>query len=217
MALMQAQAGSRVKTFTIGSQDSQYSEAKEAKAVAQHLGTDHTELYVSPGDALAIIPRMPEIYDEPFADSSQIPTFLVSQLARRSVTVALSGDGGDEVFGGYNRYLWGRAIWRHTAWMPQRVRAATATAITCVSPERWDRVFGAVASLLPERFRQRGSGREIAQDRGLPCEGESGGGVSHASLRLERQLVSGLEGERTSDGLELASPLGVVSQIPASS
>ena len=161
VALMQAQAGSRVKTFTIGSQDSQYSEAKEAKSVAQHLGTDHTELYVSPGDALTIIPRMPEIYDEPFADSSQIPTFLVSELARRSVTVALSGDGGDEVFGGYNRYLWGRAIWRHTAWMPQRVKAATANAITCVSPERWDRVFGAVASLLPERFRQRAPGEKL--------------------------------------------------------
>ena len=161
VALMQSQAGRRVKTFTIGSQDSQYSEAKEAKAVAQHLGTDHTELYVSSKEALTIIPRLPQIYDEPFADSSQIPTFLVSQLARRSVTVALSGDGGDEVFGGYNRYFWGRAIWRHTAWMPQRVRAAAAAAITCVSPERWDRVFGAVASLLPERFRQRAPGEKL--------------------------------------------------------
>src|SRR5271166_6117837 len=161
VALMQAHSKSLVKTFTICSRDSQYNEAKEAQAVAHHLGTDHTELYVSPRDALAIIPRMPEIYDEPFADSSQIPTCLVSGLARRSVTVALSGDGGDEVFGGYNRYLWGRAIWRHTGWMPQRVRAATAAAITCVSPERWDRVFGAIASLLPARFHQKAPGEKL--------------------------------------------------------
>ncbi len=161
VALMQAQSGTLVKTFTIGFQDSQYSEAKEARAVARHLGTDHTEMYVSPRDALAIIPRIPEVYDEPFADASQIPTFLVSQLARRSVTVALSGDGGDEVFGGYNRYLWGRAIWRHIGWMPQGVRAAAAAAMTAISPERWDRVFGAVTSLLPARFQERGPGEKL--------------------------------------------------------
>jgi asparagine synthase (glutamine-hydrolysing) len=139
---MQAQSTDPVKTFTIGFEDSAYDESKDAAAVARHLGTDHTELIVSPEEAQAVIPRLPEIYDEPFADSSQIPTFLVSLLARRHVTVSLSGDGGDEVFGGYNRYSYGPRVWNRVRHIPRVVREPVGSAISSVSPSAWDRALG---------------------------------------------------------------------------
>ena len=138
VALMQAQSDRPVKTFTIGFDDADFNEAEHAKAVARHLGTEHTELYVSPEEALAVIPLLPELYDEPFSDSSQIPTFLVSKMARQHVTVALSGDGGDELFGGYNRYFSGQSIWRKMERFPSWIRRGAASAIQMVAPTKWD-------------------------------------------------------------------------------
>ena len=112
LALMQAQSTRPVKSFTIGFDEAGHDEARYAKQVAEHLGTDHTELYVAPDRALAVLPRLASWYDEPFADSSQIPTYLVSEMTRRDVTVALSGDGGDEVFAGYNRHVSAPVLWR---------------------------------------------------------------------------------------------------------
>lgn len=152
VALMQAQSRRAVKTFTIGFQEKGFDEAVHAKAVADHLQTQHTELYVTPEEARGVIPRLPILYDEPFGDSSQIPTFLVSQLARREVTVALSGDGGDEVFGGYNRYFWARRIWRLLRVLPFPFRARLAGAIERRSPSAWDGSFETLGRLLPRQM-----------------------------------------------------------------
>jgi asparagine synthase (glutamine-hydrolysing) len=161
VALMQAQSSQQVQTFTIGFNEEGYNEAEHAKAVARHLGTDHTELYVTSQEAMDVIPRLATLYDEPFADSSQIPTFLVSQLARRSVTVSLSGDGGDELFAGYNRYFWGRNIWRRVGWIPHRLRGAAAAGLTALSPQTWNRLFDAAGPLLPAGLRQRMPGDKL--------------------------------------------------------
>lgn len=137
-ALMQAQSSRPIQTFTIGFHEHEFDEAPYARAVARHLGTDHTEVYLTSADALAVIPRLPTMFDEPFADSSQIPTFLVSQVARRSVTVALSGDGGDELFCGYERYFRWRRLWRTMGLMPHGVRQLLARTIDSLSPARRD-------------------------------------------------------------------------------
>jgi len=161
VALMQAQSARPVKTFTIGFHEAAYNEAECAKAVAKHLGTDHTELYVTAREAMDVIPSLPRLYDEPFADSSQIPTYLVSRLARQHVTVSLSGDGGDELFAGYNRYVWGRRIWRQIGWVPPSLRHAVATAATAASPSSWDRIFQVLSPLLPAKVRYANPGDKI--------------------------------------------------------
>lgn len=142
VALMQKQSSQPVKTFTIGFQEPGYNEAEHAAAVAQHLGTDHTELYIAPEKARAVIPELPRLYAEPFADSSQIPTYLVSQLACQHVTVTLSGDGGDELFGGYNRYAVTAQLWHRLARIPVPIRRLLANGITTLSPTTWNQLAG---------------------------------------------------------------------------
>lgn len=148
LALAQIQSARPVRSFSIGFEEAAYNEAHHAKAVAKHLGADHTELYVTPQQAMSVIPRLPAIYDEPFSDPSQIPTILLSRLAREHVTVALAGDGGDELFCGYDRYFWARAIWGKVGAFPHGVRKLAGRALTTMSPRSWDRVLTRLAPLL---------------------------------------------------------------------
>ncbi len=159
VALMQVQSDRPIQTFTIGFHESGYNEAGHAKEVAHHLGTEHTELYVTPQEAQAVIPRLPALFDEPFADSSQIPTFLIAELARRHVTVSLSGDGGDELFGGYNRYSWARKIWKATGWMPAPFRTLGSAALRRTPPAAWDNLLS--NRLIPPRWRLFEAGEKI--------------------------------------------------------
>ncbi|MDO1528148.1 asparagine synthase (glutamine-hydrolyzing) [Fulvimonas sp. R45] len=149
-ALMQVQASRPVKTFSIGFEGDDYDEAKHAKAVAKHLGTDHHELYVTARDALNVVPQLPTMFDEPFADSSQIPTFLVSKFARGTVTVALSGDGGDELFAGYNRHFWGGGLRQRLDSIPHPVRRALSGALR---GQWFGRSLEHLTPMLPARFR----------------------------------------------------------------
>jgi len=161
VALMQAQSNRAVKTFTIGFADSAFDEAKDAACVAKHLRTDHTELYVSESDVLDTIHRLPTIYDEPFSDSSQVPTYLVSKLARQQATVSLSGDGGDELFGGYNRHAWITRVWKAAGWLPVHLRRPLASAMQAMSPAAWDRLFASFGDWLPPGLNARMPGYKI--------------------------------------------------------
>lgn len=158
VALTQAQAADRVRTFSIGFLEEQYDEARYAKAVAVHLGTDHTELYVEPQQALDLIPHLPDFWDEPFADPSQIPTYLVAKLARANVTVALSGDGGDELFGGYSRYALTRNLWRRLRRIPAPIRVLLARVLLRLDV---DRLQGLISRLGPSRMRDGVTGDRV--------------------------------------------------------
>lgn len=149
VALMQQQASHPVKTFTIGFEQAGFDESPYARAVAQHLGTEHTEMFVTVAEAQAVIGALPTMYDEPFADSSQIPTHLVCRAAREHVTVALSGDAGDELFGGYNRYFWSSRLWRRLSWMPYPARQLLGAAISAVPMAGWDALGRPINALLP--------------------------------------------------------------------
>ena len=150
VALMQTQNTRPVRTFTIGFSEKDYNEAEFAFAVARHLRTEHTELYVTPEQVRGVIPLLPTIYDEPFSDSSQIPSFLVSQMARRHVTVSLSGDGGDELFGGYNRYFLGRNLRRKLNQIPLGVRRAVASSVMALPPAMLDAFLRPLGRLIPQ-------------------------------------------------------------------
>jgi asparagine synthase (glutamine-hydrolysing) len=158
VALMQEQATRPVKTFTIGFDEKEYDEAAHARSVAAHLGTEHTELHLRPQEALEVVPLLPAMFDEPFADSSAIPTYLVSKLARTSVTVGLSGDGGDEVFGGYTRYLLTRSLAQRTRGLPLPVARAVAGVIHRLPVSAIENSYGAIRRILPEAWQIRGAG-----------------------------------------------------------
>ncbi len=149
VALMQAQSARPIRTFSIGFAELEYNEAGYAARIANHLGTDHTELYVTPREAQDTIPMIAGLYDEPFADSSQLPTFLVSQLTRKHVTVSLSGDGGDELFAGYTRYFWVDKVWRNLQFIPRPVRAALGRTLGAIPPATWDAATLPLARVLP--------------------------------------------------------------------
>ncbi|WKT81961.1 asparagine synthase (glutamine-hydrolyzing) [Thermosynechococcus sp. PP45] len=163
VALMQSLSSQSVKTFSIGFYEDAYNEAQYAKAVAQHLGTDHTEYYLTGQEARDVIPKLTHLYDEPFADSSQIPTHLVSMIARQEVTVALSGDGGDELFGGYVRYLLTPAILGKIERLPKPVRRTLASLLKKLSPRQWDQLFGGLSIFLPQNLRYTTIGDKIAK------------------------------------------------------
>ncbi len=173
VAVMQSMSDCPVRTFSIGFEQEGYNEAVYASKVAQHLGTQHTEMIVSAQQARDVVPLLPTIYSEPFSDSSQIPTFLVSKLAREHVTVSLSGDGGDELFSGYTRYALAGGLWKKLSALPRGLRGAAARAICALSPKRWDQVLDLPSSLLSVRYRHKNAGdklHKLASILSLPDE-----------------------------------------------
>ncbi len=161
VSLMQQQADQPVRTFSVGFDDARYDESIHAVAVAAHLGTDHLTLRATPGMALDLVPRLPELFDEPFADSSQLPTALVSRLTREHVTVALSGDAGDELFGGYNRHLWVPRIWHKLKRLPLPARRALAVSLKAIPSHRYDQLMQLGGRWLPDRLRLRTFGEKL--------------------------------------------------------
>ncbi len=181
VALMQAQSTRPIKTFSIGFTEQQYNEAEYAKSVAAHLGTEHTELYVTPADALGVIPQLPQLYDEPFADPSQIPTFLLSKMTREHVTVSLSGDAGDELFGGYSRYFIGIDIWQKISWIPLGMRQFYAKLLMSVPPKQWDGIVDRIGQFAP-KLQNVQAGRKIHKIAGALA--------SKQPLEMYRELLS---------------------------
>jgi len=161
VSIMQSLSTRPVKTFTIGFDEHEYNEADDAKLIANHLGTEHTELYVSSSQALDVIPKLPYIYDEPYADSSQIPTYLVSKLAKSEVTVSLSGDGGDELFGGYNRYHKGYDLWKRFSRMPSIANNITSFIIRSFTPDKWNTLFRYMGNFISNEKRYKNIGDHL--------------------------------------------------------
>jgi asparagine synthase (glutamine-hydrolysing) len=162
-SIMQSQSNTQIKTFTIGFEESNYNEAKYADSIAKYLKTDHTEYYVSSREAQSVIPILPDLYDEPFADSSQIPTYLVSKLAKNKVTVCLSGDAGDELFGGYNRYIWAQKFLN----VPFPIRKLSSGIINSFSSDEWDKLYKVSEYFVPKNLRFTAPGDKIHKLAGI--------------------------------------------------
>jgi asparagine synthase (glutamine-hydrolysing) len=195
-ALMQAANAGPVRTYSIGFDIAGFDEAPHAAAVARHLGTDHTELTVTSKQALDVIPRLADMYDEPFADSSQIPTYLVSAMTRQHVTVALSGDGGDELFGGYNRYQLAQSYWKKLALVPRPLRRACAKALQALPADRWSSLF----NLVPHGMRPSQPGDKLHKLASILAFDDAG--------TVYRRLVTHWEPETIMPGID--EPKGVV-------
>lgn len=161
LAIMQEQSSYPIESFTIGFDNKEFNEAPFGKEVAKYLGTNHNELYVSSKTAREVIPNLPKIYDEPFSDSSQIPTFLVSEMAQKQVKVCLSGDGGDEVFGGYNRYTWGNSFLSKQVNIPKPFRTFATKLITSIPPSIWNKLLAPAFQLTPQKFRYSNIGEKL--------------------------------------------------------
>lgn len=161
LALMQEQSSLPIESFTIGFENKEFNEAPFAMEVAKYLGAQHNELYVSSQTARDVIPNLPKIYDEPFSDSSQIPTFLVSQMAQKQVKVCLSGDGGDEIFGGYNRYTWGNSFLSKQMKIPKPFRTFASKLIMSVSPSIWNKLLAPASYLSPQKLKYTNVGDKL--------------------------------------------------------
>lgn len=202
VALMQSQSPKRVKTFTIGFHEGEYNEAEHAGAVARHLGTEHTDIYVTPEDALAVIPKLPDIYDEPFADPSQIPTFLISRLTRESVTVALSGDGGDELFAGYPRYFWSDQVWSRARRVPHIVRRGAEKLVRAIPPQSWERLLKAMGPLVPNHVRKHEPGDKMHKLAGLFAARDDLALYRDIQANWKHNPVLGVSGANSMNGLD---------------
>jgi asparagine synthase (glutamine-hydrolysing) len=223
VALMQAQSSQKIKTFSIGFHDDAYNEAEYAKQVAAHLGTEHTELYVTAQQAMDVIPKLPAIYSEPFADSSAVPTFLVSQLARQHVTVSLSGDAGDELFAGYNRYAVTASLWQRMSKVPRPVRQVGAALLTGVSPKRWNQLLGGTAvgqrwALLGEKI-HKGAGVMAARSaadlyRGMVSNWKNPVELVHGADRSFADLVDFPEQLAALNDVERMMALDLMNYLP---
>jgi asparagine synthase (glutamine-hydrolysing) len=198
VALMQAQSGGRVRTFSIGFREPGYDEGQSAAAVARHLGTEHTELYAAPRHALDAIPLLAEMYDEPFADSSQVPTYLVAKMTRQHVTVALSGDGGDELFAGYNRHFRSQGLRRAIDATPQPLRALAASGVRALSPAAWS----ALGTMIPEQRRPAQFGDKMHKLAGIIAGGPDAGAFYRRAVSLWDDPANLVKG-----GSEPAGPL----------
>jgi len=216
VALMQASADQPVKTFTIGFDQQEFDETFHARAVADHLGTDHTELHLTGADALAVIPRLASMFDEPLADPSQIPTYLVCELARREVTVALTGDGGDELFGGYNRYIQGERLIAGFQRWPSLLRRFSASGLTFVSPRTWNRMRDTLRPVFPTAGRTLHLGGTIHKLGGL-MRAESTDGMYQSLLSAwqdpESLVISGVTPGNKDYELDSDNELGLMERM----